>query len=755
MCTDQTAITGTEFTIPYFYSYTNLATSTTVPTYTRSAINSLFASADIGYKDMLYLTVSAREDWFSVLNMKSNSIFYPAVGGTFIVSDAVQMPQAISFIVKLRGSWAQVGGATVAPYQISQSYTMVQGGHNGRPVQGLTATATGATVVPNPDLRPLTSTTYEGGFEARFLDNRLGLDLTLYNRKTTDDIVQGNIAISSGYSAALLNVGELSNKGIEVLITGTPVKAQERGKFGWDVSYNVAYNKSEVVKLAPGLANLTVGDGVGGGTIRNQVGGTYGEVWGYRKKTDANGNVIFNTASGYAVRGDLEKIGRGVPPLTMGITNSFAYKNFSLNVLIDGKFGSVVYSNLYQYAYRFGLPKETLPGRETGLTVTGVTPEGAAYSKTWAKEDIDTYYDNDKNYTSIFVFKNDFVKLRQIIFSYNLPVSKLSFLRLQSASISLVARNVAILYKDKRNKYFDPESGYTNGNAQGLEAFGVPRTRTIGVKPDGQILIIKRFTTMRKLSGLIFATAAAFVLAACDHGFEEMNVNPNASQEVTPGYVFTNAQLDAVSVNYVGGAYLTIGGSMQHFATYKEMPAAGDKYFNYNYSTGNWNAYAGVDLTGTTGAVIEIEQVIDAVSEDPADVNKLAVARIWRAYIFHRLTDLYGDIPYSQAGEALTRKNYTPTYDKQADIYADMFKELEEAINSFDASKRTFATADLIYGGDINKWKKFGYSLMLRLGMHLSSRAATEALAQTWVEKAIAGGSLITEDAEHCFHRLC
>lgn len=476
---DQTAITGSEFTIPYFYSYTNLATSTTVPTYTKSAINSLFASADIGYKDMIFLTVSGRQDWFSVLNVASNSIFYPAVGGTFILSDAVQLPAAVSF-VKFRGSWAQVGGATVAPYQISQSYTMVQGGHNGRPVQGLTSTLTGATVVPNPDLRPLTSTTYEGGFEARFLNNRLGLDLTLYNRKTTDDIVQGNIAISSGYSAALLNVGELSNKGIEVLVTGTPIKP-EGGTLGWDVSYNVAYNQSEVVKLAPGLNNLTVGDGVGGGTIRNQVGGTYGEVWGYRKKTNANGEVVFNTASGYAVRGDLEKIGRGVPPLTMGITNSFTYKNFSLNVLIDGKFGSVVYSNLYQYAYRFGLPKETLPGRETGVTVTGVTAEGAPYSKTWAKEDIDTYYDNDKNYTSIFVFNNDFVKLRQVVFTYNLPVSKLTFLKLQSASISLVARNLAILYKDKRNNYFDPESGYTNGNAQGLEAFGVPRTRSIGV----------------------------------------------------------------------------------------------------------------------------------------------------------------------------------------------------------------------------------------------------------------------------------
>lgn len=252
---------------------------------------------------------------------------------------------------------------------------------------------------------------------------------------------------------------------------------------------------------------------------------------------------------------------------------------------------------------------------------------------------------------------------------------------------------------------------------------------------------------MRKLSGIFFATAAAVALVACDHGFEEMNVNPNASSEVTPGYLFTNAQLDAVSVNYVGGAYLTIGGSMQHFATYKEVPAAGDKYFNYTSSTGNWNTYAGVDLSGSTGAVIEIEQVIDAVSGSATDVNKLAVARIWRAYIFHRLTDLYGDIPYSDAGKALTEKNYSPKYDRQQDIYADMFKELEEAIAQFDSSQPTFAAADLIYGGSIAKWKKFAYTLMLRLGMRLSSRPATEALARTWVEKAIAGG-VITEDAD-------
>jgi hypothetical protein len=302
----------------------------------------------------------------------------------------------------------------------------------------------------------------------------------LYNRKTTNDIVQSNIASSSGYTSALLNLGELSNKGVEILLTATPIKASD---FSWDISYNMAYNKSDIIKLDDKLPSLTIGNGVGGGIINNYVGGTYGEVWGYNKKKDANGNTVFNTASGYAVRGDLAKLGNGIPPWTMGITNNFKYKNFSLNILVDGKFGSVVYSNMYQYAYRFGLPKETLPGRETGVTVTGVTPEGAPFTKTWEKKDVDTYYDNDKNYTGIFVFNNDFIKLRQVIISYNLPVAKMSILgsKIQSASLSLVGRNLLLLYKDKRNNYFDPESSYTNGNAQGLEAFGVPRTRNIGV----------------------------------------------------------------------------------------------------------------------------------------------------------------------------------------------------------------------------------------------------------------------------------
>ena len=241
---------------------------------------------------------------------------------------------------------------------------------------------------------------------------------------------------------------------------------------------------------------------------------------------------------------------------------------------------------------------------------------------------------------------------------------------------------------------------------------------------------------MKRFLKIFLSTSIAWLFVSCDNGFEEMNVNPNASTEVVPGFLFTNAQLSTVNINFTGGAYLTIGQSMQHFATYKEVPAAGDKYFNFSYSTASWNAYS--------GAVIQLQQVIEEVSTNPMDINKLSVARIWKAYLFHRLTDLYGDVPYSDAAQALSQKNYTPKYDFQSEIYVDLLNELENAANSFDASQPTFGNADLVYGGDIAKWKKFAYSLMLRLGMRLTE--VDETAAKSWVEKAIAGGVIVNNE---------
>src|SRR5690606_12218280 len=184
-----------------------------------------------------------------------------------------------------------------------------------------------------------------------------------------------------GYTSALLNVGELSNRGVEILLTGAPIKTN---KFNWDVSYNFAYNKSEILKLAPGLS--TVG-GAG-------VGRPYNTIRGRTYLTNENGVRVYNRLSGYEVQGPEIEYGQGVPPYTMGLTNNFRYKSFSLNVLLDGKFGNIVQSGLSRYMYRFGLSKNTLPGRENGLTVSGVDQDGQPFTKTWPVDQLDTYYNN-------------------------------------------------------------------------------------------------------------------------------------------------------------------------------------------------------------------------------------------------------------------------------------------------------------------------------------------------------------------------
>lgn len=233
---------------------------------------------------------------------------------------------------------------------------------------------------------------------------------------------------------------------------------------------------------------------------------------------------------------------------------------------------------------------------------------------------------------------------------------------------------------------------------------------------------------------VMMALVMVSVLTSCDNNLEELNQNPDAYGEIIPEYLFTKSQLDAVNVSYFGTAALTIGGSMQQFATYKEVPAAGDKYFNDGYSKNYFpTVYA--------NAVNDIEEVIRAVSEDPELSNQLSIARIWKAYIFHHITDLYGDVPYTEAGKGITDKIYTPKYDTQSFIYNDMLKELEEAANALDASKSSYGTSDLIYGGDVAQWKKFAYSLMLRLGMRLTN--VDEGLSETWVKKAIAGGVIL------------
>jgi TonB-linked SusC/RagA family outer membrane protein len=468
-------LTGKNYIVPYFYSFSNLSQSTTRPYTARSTTNSVFASVDLDYKGFFYLTFTGREDWFSTLSPKNNHIFYPSVGGSFILSDAFELPAFIN-MAKVRASWAGVGGGAPDPYAINLTYSNVAS--SGQPLMNVTQDA-GLNSISNPSLKPYSSHTYEGGLELSLLNNRLGIDLAYYDRKTTEDIVKTTISSTSGYSSVILNVGELRNKGVELLLTGKPVRTAD---FGWNVSYNLAYNESKVVELAPGLRSVQIASAVGGwATLQHIQGQPYGTIMGTRMLRDAQGNVVFNRKNYLPVMSDPVQLGNSVAPYTMGLTNEFRYKNFTLNILLDGKFGNKIFSIFELYATRMGKLKSTLPGREKGLQLKGVDQTGAVYDTTITQAGgvLRNYYDNYKVYSELFLHDASFIKLRQVIFSYNIPVSKIRFAKIQSASVSFVARNLLTLYKETEN--FDPEQSFTNSNAQGFESIGLPRTRSYGL----------------------------------------------------------------------------------------------------------------------------------------------------------------------------------------------------------------------------------------------------------------------------------
>lgn len=237
----------------------------------------------------------------------------------------------------------------------------------------------------------------------------------------------------------------------------------------------------------------------------------------------------------------------------------------------------------------------------------------------------------------------------------------------------------------------------------------------------------------KKYKAAICALVLSTTLASCTKDFQEINTDPESSATIQPAFVFTKAQYDGAKNNLN-----LLLGTMQYTTSFNDVAGFGSKYVSSQSQQSSAqfsNAYY--------QEINEITMVIDAVKANPDQVNLLAAARIWKAYCYSRITDLYGDIPYSQAVQGYNNANYKPAYDPQRLIYLDLLKELEESALSLNATKATFGQADLIYAGNTVKWKKFAYSLMLRLGMRLTKVDA--ALAETWVKKAIAGGVIVDD----------
>ena len=470
---------GTGFNTPFLAAINNAKQRNFGYGYGKSGINSLFGSLELSYNNYLFITGTARKDWFSVLNPEANSIVYPSIGGSFVFTDAFEGLQNIFSYGKARIAWAQVGNvSSVGPYATTLTYG-AGNSHLSRPLGGYSS----GDNLPNPDLKPFTSTELEFGFELRFLNDRLGLDITYYDQKTTDDILNANISGASGFRSTSVNLGEITNKGIEFLLSGTPV----RGELTWDVSLNFAKNKSEVVSLIEGQTEVTAEEPRTRTVfIKHIVGHPYGMITGIMQKRDPSGNLVYDATNGapIAEAGKYQILGEGVPDFTGGLNNALTWKNINFTFLIDFKSGGEIYSGTNVRMTQAGFTQRSLMGREgeAPLAITGVSQDGTTFkpfTKTLAPGEARNYWNQlGERAQENFVYDASFVKLRQITLGYNLPKKIWGNAPIRGLMLSFVARNLAILYKNTDN--IDPESSYTSGNSQGLDYFGMPATRTYG-----------------------------------------------------------------------------------------------------------------------------------------------------------------------------------------------------------------------------------------------------------------------------------
>ncbi|MTH16120.1 SusC/RagA family TonB-linked outer membrane protein [Flavobacterium sp. LC2016-01] len=460
---------GNNFIVPFKYFYGNTQPDKTEKLFSESEVNSLFYSADIGYKDFLYVSLTGREDWFSTLDPSNNSTFYPSVSSSFIYSEVIDMPEWMSY-GKFRAGWGNVGGALPDAYALALTYTAPDGqtDSQGQPILGVNGET-----VPNKFLKPYNVSTIEFGFENTFFNNRLSTDLTFYQKRTTNDIADADISQASGYRTTKINVGEILNKGVEFAVN---LKAVKTPSFSWSVGYNFAYNDSEVISLSDKITTKSLeGNRDSRASVVLEKGQPFGVIKAYDYLRDANGNIVLDT-NGKFMRGDLIIAGQGVAPTSMGLSNDFSYKNFTLSVFVDAKFGGEIYSATNQLGTRYGLSEITLPGREGGIAVSGKDVNGNAVNTTVSAYD---YWRSYSDVTSNFVYDADFVKLRAISFAYNFPKTSLQKTPFQSISLAFSAHNLWTIYDKVPN--IDPESNYSNSNAQGLERASMPLTRNYGL----------------------------------------------------------------------------------------------------------------------------------------------------------------------------------------------------------------------------------------------------------------------------------
>jgi len=457
----------------------NLYPLISIPDTSRYEINSFYGLASLEFKNYLYLDLTARQDWSSVLATPTRTdnvgFFYPSASLSFIMSDAFKFPKVFD-LAKLRISASQVGSGGTTPYRTAYNYMLAANGTY--PDSSLINPGT----LPNVNLKPLKTNTLEFGAEFKMLKNRLGLDIAYYLGNTNNQILTRIVDRASGFNNAIINAGQVNNTGVEVTLNGTPIQ-NKKGGFVWNSNIVFSHNKNKIVSLPD--SSIIIGTGpIAGGQIVARVGGSMGDIYGRGYVRSPQGDIVYDERTGFAkITTDVVPLGNTIPKYKFGWQNTFSYGNVSLGVLFDAQVGAVGHSLLNYKMVEQGKLTSTLPGRYNGIIGDGVlqNADGTFRPNDIITYDIDEYYrshmgaDNAEGST----FKTDFIKFREATLNYRLSKRWLRNTGLSSVTIGVYGRNLFIW---SPWPMFDPEFGTLSGSDinRGFEVGQFPSTRTFG-----------------------------------------------------------------------------------------------------------------------------------------------------------------------------------------------------------------------------------------------------------------------------------
>jgi len=469
-------------TVPNFWSISN-GPNTPSASYSAGShtqTQSLYAVTSIAWRDAVFLDLTGRNDWSSTLPAAHRSYFYPSAALGVVVSDLVKLPKVFSF-AKLRATMAQVGNSPGA-YQLQRTASLGLGGNLGY--------LTLSTSVPSADLHSEKTISTELGLDVRFFSSRLGLDVTAYKTNTKDQLFTVSLPVGTGSSSSLINGGNVENKGLEVILTSTPVKSQN---LKWDFNVNFALNRNKVLSISPILPKLVVGSDSYFRNLVAEEGFSYGRLYSKGWLRNAQGQAIVGaTGLPQVTPGMTVAIGDVNPQWTGGVSNSLTFKNINFAFTIAHTQGGIIASNTGADLAGQGLTENTLAGREGGLifgkniftNVTAVKADGTPNDIPITAQQLwQQIGGRTAPVGEAFVSPQTNTRLREAIIGYTLPkaiVSKLTKVHVSNVQLSLVGRNLFFIYR--ADKSLDPDflEGTGNGNA-GFSSFAPPTSRSYGL----------------------------------------------------------------------------------------------------------------------------------------------------------------------------------------------------------------------------------------------------------------------------------